>query len=126
MDTNFEIFKGKTFQDLCKDIITNQEHRKDQIEILISDLRSMVKGPDDVVQLVPMIKDYLNVAVSNDEHLVKLAQIIQRLITAQNNDDGNDLGLSEDEKNKLMKQAESELANITKDLLVPIKIQGME
>ena len=47
MDTDFEIYKGKSFKDLCKDIYTNQESRKSQIEIVINDLRPLIKTSND-------------------------------------------------------------------------------
>src|SRR5271169_3133798 len=116
MDTDFEIFKSKSFSDLCKDIYTNQLQRKAQIESLINDLRKMCVKIDDLPLIIPFIKDYINAANVNDEHLIKLAQIIQRLMVADETAklQGNGLGLSEEERRDLMKELNTELDSITK------------
>jgi len=104
MDTDFELFQGKSFRDLCKDIVDNQHSRKFQIEVLISELRPMIKTGNDAMIIVPLIKQYIDAGISNDEHLVKLAQICQRLITAQAQAEsaGTSFGLSEEEKKELI------------------------
>lgn len=104
MDTNLELYDGKSFRDLCKDICSNQENRKGQIESFISDLRPMIKTINDAMQVVPLIKQYIDSGISNDEHLVKLAQICQRIMSAQASSEasGGSLGLSEEEKKELM------------------------
>jgi len=104
MDIDLELYEGKSFKELCKDICSNQANRKEQIEIFISDLRPMIKTINDAMQVVPLIKQYIDAGISNDEHLVKLAQICQRIMTAQANSEanGSPLGLSEKEKQELM------------------------
>jgi len=71
------------FSDLCKDIVKNSENNRDQLDILISDLRSLIKTANDALMIVPLIKDYLDVQVKNDEQLVKLAAVIQRILSKQ-------------------------------------------
>lgn len=119
MELDFELFKGKTFKELCKDIYSNQEHRKDQIETLIADLRPMIKTGNDALMIVPLIRQYLDCGISNDEHLVKLAAIIQRIMiaAAQTEAEGGQFGLSEEEKNAL----KAELDAIQKSDTVIVK-----
>ena len=103
MDLNFEIYKGKNFSGLCKDIVKNSESKKDQIDILISELRSLIKTVNDATIVVPMIKDYYDVGFKNDEQLVKLAAVIQRLVAkGEATGEGNSMVLSEDERKQLM------------------------
>jgi hypothetical protein len=104
METDFELFDGKSFKDLCKDIVSNQSNRKEQIEIFIADLRPMIKTINDAMQVVPLIKQYIDAGISNDEHLVKLAQICQRIMALQASAEANggSYGLSEEEKKDLM------------------------
>lgn len=104
MELEFELFKGKTFRELCADIYHNQSRRKEQIETLIADLRPMIKTGNDALMIVPLIRQYLDCGISNDEHLVKLAQIIQRIMTAQAavEAEGGSFGLTEEEKKELM------------------------
>lgn len=103
MDNDIEIFKGKNFSDLCKDIVKNSEEKKNQIDILITDLREMIKTINDATMIVPLLKEYFDVGVRNDEQLIKLAAIIQRLVS--NKTGGEESGgmmLSEDERKQLM------------------------
>jgi len=102
MDTNFELFKGKTLGDLCSDVVRNSEDKKQQIDILIQDLREMLKTIEDAVMIVPLLKDYYDVGVRNDEQLIKLAAIVARLVTGSNKtDDGNTL-LTDSDKKQLL------------------------
>jgi hypothetical protein len=118
MDLEFEIYKGKKFSSLLKDIVINSEDRNDTIEQLINDLRSMVKTPQDALLIIPLIREYLDVTIKNDEQLVKLAAIIQRLASNQGGKDGETgFGLSEDERKQLMEEANS----IAKEISKPIE-----
>jgi len=108
MDSDFEIFEGKSFKSLCKDIVENQESRKEQIELLITELRPLIKTVNDAMVVVPLIKQYMDAANQNDDHIVRLAAIIQKLITSRNETSattGADMGyISEAEKEQLFKE----------------------
>jgi hypothetical protein len=100
---DFEIFDGKTFKDLCRDVVTRSVSKKDQLDTLIGDLRTLIKGPNDVGQFMPRIKELLEVGVKNDEQLVKLAAVVQRIASAQIEATGGEgAGLTESEKEKLL------------------------
>jgi hypothetical protein len=117
MDTDFEIYKSKKFSGLLKDVVVNSEQKRAQIDILISELRSMIKTPNDAIVIVPMIKEYLDVGVKNDEQLVKLAAIVQRLSSAQTNTENNGgFGLSEEERKSLMVEAEKTITEMNKTI----------
>ena len=120
MDLDFELYKGKKYSSLLKDVVINSEQKKDQIDILVSDLRGMIKTANDAIVVVPLIKDYLDVSVRNDEQLVKLAAVVQRLISSQNQGEDGNMGmlLSEDERKQLM----GEVEKITKEINTPIEI----
>ena len=119
MSTEFELFKGKTFSDLMSDIYHNSKKKERQINTLIQELQPLIKNISDATVIVPLIKEYLDVSVKNDEHLVKLAAIVQRLVSAgsRTNDDGsvNEFGLSDEEKAALLKEAETTLKDIQKE-----------
>ena len=108
MDNDIEIYKNKKFSDLCKDIVKNSENNRDQLDILISDLRSLIKTANDALMIVPLIRDYLDVQVKNDEQLVKLAAVIQRIMSKHAvGSDGEMTGfLTEDEKRQIMTEIE--------------------
>jgi predicted nucleotide-binding protein (sugar kinase/HSP70/actin superfamily) len=105
MDFDIEIFKGKKFSDLMKDIYSNSSKKDRQINMLIGELRPLIKNIGDATVIVPLIKEYLEVGVKNDEHLVKLAAVVQRLVSTNNRvqaETGNSWMLSEEEKKQLL------------------------
>jgi len=102
MSDNKEIFKGKTFQDLTKDIYENTTNKKKQIDLLISEIHGFIQTIDDVVMVAPIIKEYMEVSVKNDEHLVKLAGVLQRIISKSSGANEESMLLSESEKDELM------------------------
>ena len=99
---NIEIFDGKTFQDLTKDIYENSKNKKLQIDLLVQEIHGMITTIDDAVMVAPIIKEYMDVAVKNDEHLVKLAGVIQRIISKSQGESDESNLLSDDEKEDLM------------------------
>jgi len=124
MSDNNEIFEGKTFQDLTKDIYENTTKRKVQIDLLISEIHGFITTIDDVVMVAPIIKEYMDTAVRNDEHLVKLAGVLQRIISKSQGDSDESMLLSDEEKEELMGtlqdtvndlQKESEKLEVTKN-----------
>jgi len=78
------VFGKKTFSDLLKDIYSNSKQKEKQITILIEELRPLVKTIGDATVIIPLIKEFVDVGVKNDELLVKMAAIIQRSIQAKN------------------------------------------
>lgn len=109
MDFDIEIFKGKSFSDLMKDIYSNSSKKDRQINMLIGELKPLIKNVGDATVIVPLIKEYLEVGVKNDEHLVKLAAVVQRLVSTNNRvqaETGNTWMLSEEEKKQLMGELE--------------------
>ena len=105
---DIEIYKWKNFSSLCKEIVINQNEKKDQLDILVSELRGLIKTVNDAIVVVPLIKEYLDVGVKNDEQLVKLAAIIQRILSRPN--DGADAGspfmMTDEERKQLMDEVE--------------------
>ena len=102
MSNEKEIFEGKTFQDLTKDIYENTTKRKTQIDLLISEIHGFITTIDDVVLVAPIIKEYMDTAVRNDEHLVKLAGVLQRIISKSQGESDESMLLSDEEKAELM------------------------
>ena len=71
MDKNDELFKGTSFADLMSDVYHNSKKKDRQINQLIAQLQPLIKNASDATIIVPLIKEYLDVAVKNDDHLVK-------------------------------------------------------
>jgi hypothetical protein len=117
MDRNDELFKGTTFADLMSDVYHNSKKKDRQINQLIAQLQPLIKNASDATIIVPLIKEYLDVAVKNDDHLVKLTAIVQRYISTKQTISGADGLLSDEEKQHLLRVAEQTLsAELTDEL----------
>lgn len=95
------VFGGKKFSDILEEIYNNQKKKDKQIYALISELKTLVNEIGDATLIVPLIKEYLEISVKNDEQLIKMATIIQRIMSNNANTDGG-FGISEEEKAQLL------------------------
>lgn len=108
MDKDTELFKGKTFSDIMSDVYHNSKKKDRQLKLLIAQLEPLVTNIQDATVVVPLIKEYMEVSVRNDDQIVKLAAIIQRMMKDANSDEmGGGLGLSEEEKKQLLENAKA-------------------
>jgi hypothetical protein len=113
MAIDYEIFDGKSLSSLFKDIYENTEFNRKQLDVLTRELVQFIKDGDTAVQIVPMIKEYLEINVKNDDQLVKMAGIVQRLISAESRGGAEDeYGLSDEEKNQLLSGIEDSIKDI--------------
>ena len=115
MSDSYEVFEGKSLSDVFKDIYNNSESNKKQIEVLMKDLLKFVTDTASAVALVPILKDYLEVSVKNDEQLIKVAAIVQKLASAEAKGSDNEFGLSELEKEQLMSGLSDSIAEIQEE-----------
>ncbi|MDB4343269.1 hypothetical protein OAA25_00160 [bacterium] len=114
MAKDYEIFEGKTLSDVFKDIYDNSKTNKTQLEVLMKEVVGFIKDGDTAVQIIPMLKEYLEINVKNDEQLVKLATIVQRITAAEKrvSADEGEFGLSEQEKEQLLNAIESDVQEL--------------
>ena len=113
MAIDYEIFEGKSLSSLFEDIYKNTEYNRKQLDVLTKELVKFIKDGDTAVQIVPMIKEYLEINVKNDDQLVKMAGIVQRLISAEGKVGAEDeFGLSEQEKEQLISGMEDTIKDL--------------
>ena len=99
------IFDDKSFSDLLKEIHKNQSKKSKQLAALIAELRPLITSLGDATVVVPLIKEYMEISVKNDDQLIKMAAIVQRLSTSSAS--GGDGGLlTEDEMAQLQELTE--------------------
>ena len=116
MSIDYEIFEGKSLSSLFKDIYDNTQFNRKQLEVLTKELVQFIKDGDTAVQIVPMIKEYLEINVKNDDQLVKMAGIVQRLISAESKAGAeNEYGLSDEEKNQLLSGMEDTIKDLQQE-----------
>jgi hypothetical protein len=97
------IFKKKTLSGLMEEIYENSKKKETQISTLISELKPLINDIGDATLIVPLIKEYMEIGIKNDEHLIKLTAIVQRLIQNSSSSEQS-LGISEEEKAQLMEE----------------------
>jgi hypothetical protein len=109
MDFNsITLFGKKTFADLLKEIHTNSSNKEKEIRGLIEGLKPFITSAGDAVIIVPLIKDYLDVSVKNDDLLIKMAGIVQR---AMNSSSGDDSMLISDAEKEMLFESIQQLSS---------------
>ena len=98
------VFGKKKFSDILEEIYNNQKRREAQVTALISELKPMVTDIGDATLIVPLIKEYMEIGVKNDDALIKMATLVQRALNSISEDGG--LGISDEEKQQLIDEME--------------------
>jgi len=106
MTEDFELFPGKNLSGLFEDIYNNQINKKRHISEVIAELRKLVRNPNDMRYIGPLIKDLIDTSVRNDESLLKLATIAQRIMVAGTKSEGEAGFLSDAEREQLLAEIE--------------------
>ncbi len=115
-DFEFELFPGKDLSGLFKDIYDNQTNKKARISELIADVRKIIRNSSDMAMLAPVITDLVKTSISNDDALIKLATIAQRIMASKDKGEGDVGFLTEKEKQQLLKDLESTAHKAQMDL----------
>jgi hypothetical protein len=107
MDKDSFLFDEMSFSDLLRDVYSNTKKKELQINGLIDQLKPMIRNMTDASMMVPLIKEYLEISVKNDDNLVRLTGIVQRLLVVSDKGKTDELGLSDDERKQLLNEAQS-------------------
>ena len=99
------IFDDKSFSDLLKEINKNKSKKSKQLASLIAELRPLITSLGDATVVVPLIKEYMEISIKNDDQLIKMAAIVQRLSTGASSTGDGGL-LTEEEMEQLQQVAE--------------------
>jgi hypothetical protein len=117
MDFEQKIFGNKSFSDLLKNIYDNSREKEKQIKDLITSLKPLVADTQSALMVVPLIKEYLDVSVKNDDSLIKMAGIVQRaMANSGGNGDGDFLSDAE------LEQLRGEVQKIGSEVSKPIPL----
>jgi len=106
MSADFELFPGKNLSGLFEDIYNNQINKKRNISELIAEMRKLIRHSGDMAVIGPIIKDLIDTSVRNDDQLVKLATIAQRIIVSNQKSEGDAGFLTEAEREQLLAEIE--------------------
>ena len=114
MEKDFNIFGNKNFSDLSQEIYENSKLKKTQIDLLIQEVHGYIQGIEDIAIVGPVLKELFDVAVKNDDNLLKLATVIQRIMSKHQIDDSDVSLLSDAEKEELMSSLEDAAVELQK------------
>ena len=112
MEKDFNIFGDKKFSDLSQEIYENSKLKKTQIDLLIQEVHGYIQGIEDIAIVGPVLKELFDVAVKNDDNLLKLATVIQRIMNKQFDLTEDTSLLSDEEKQELMDSLEEAAASL--------------
>ena len=112
MEKDFNIFDDKKFSDLSKEIYENSKLKKTQIDLFIQEVHSYIQGIEDIAIVGPVLKELFDVAVKNDDNLLKLATVIQRIMNKQIDFIDDTSMLTDEEKQELMDTLEETAADL--------------
>jgi hypothetical protein len=94
------VFGKKKFSDILEEIYTNQQKKDKQVSALINELKPLISDIGDATLVVPLIKEYMEISVKNDDLLIKMAALAQRAMNTQAPD--GSLTISDEEKEQLL------------------------
>ena len=94
------IFGKKKFSDILEEIYNNQKKKDQQVSALISELKPLISDIGDATLVVPLIKEYMEISVKNDDILIKMAALAQRAMATVTSD--GSLTISDEEKDQLL------------------------
>lgn len=110
--TDTEVFDGKEFSELLRDIHDNALDKRKSINSVIAQLVGMIKNSDDAIMLAPMLREFYDVGIKNDDQVIKVAAIAQKVISAKYPADGTGELLTEAEKDQLLSNASSDISDV--------------
>ena len=111
----YVIFDDKTLSDVFKDIYKNTESKREQINTFVTKLVRQIRTPEDAAVISPIIKDFMEVYVKNDEHIVRIAQIAQRAIAIGTKAASSTELLTEEEKQQLLSNIKLEIDDLQQE-----------
>ena len=106
MSIDFELFPGKNLSGLFEDIYNKQITKKRHISELIAEMRKTIRHAGDMAVIGPILNDLIDSSVRNDDQLIKLATIAQRIMLANQKNDGEEGFLSAAEREQLLAEIE--------------------
>jgi hypothetical protein len=120
------VFGDKSLSNILEDIYTNSKKKETTINDIMQNFLLSLKGGKDIAYIGPVIKDLLDVGVKNDDQLVKIATIVQRIMTSSGGGEEDSLGLTDAMKEELLatiqdaeetkQEIDKKVDDITRDL----------
>jgi hypothetical protein len=109
MDYSKKIFKDKSMADIMEEIYKDKNEKQKQLKGLISMLKDLVNDGGDAIMLMPQIKELMDLDIKNNDTLLRLGALIQKIEAAQMRaiaETGTGGVMSEEEKQMLLESLE--------------------
>lgn len=115
------VYGNTTYEDLLKEIHKKSKDKDKQINSLIEQLKPLIGDTvNSAIMVVPLIANYLNSSLKNDDNLIKLATLVQRSMSPDSSN-SDDFSMSDEERDLILKQVNS----INKEVSKPVDKQQL-
>ena len=96
------VFGETTLTDLLQHIYDTTVSKRNQINTMVLKLVQLSQTPEEASILFPIIRNFLDTSVKNDQHIIQIAQLHQKIQSIQNKAATNGGLLSEEDKTTLL------------------------
>lgn len=115
------VYGNTTYEDLLKEIHKKSKDKDKQITSLIDQLKPLIGDTvNSAIMVVPLIANYLNSSLKNDDNLIKLATLVQRSM-APDSSSSDDFSMTDEEREIILKQ----VSTINKEVSKPVDKQQL-
>jgi hypothetical protein len=76
---DIKLFDDFSMSNLLKEIYGNSKKRSKELDKTLKGLDGVVQSVNDAVVILPVVKEFFDVMVKNDDQLIKMAAIVQRM-----------------------------------------------
>lgn len=108
MSLNEKIFRDKTLSNLFEEIYDTSKKKEAQIKSIIKSLQPLIQEDiGNATLIMPLMSEWMELSLRNDDQLVKIAGIVQKMFnTGKGGDGNNSWNLTEEERVELLKEIE--------------------
>jgi len=110
------LFDGVTLADVMKEIYVARNENRVLITDAINSFRKKIKDVESASYIGKVVADLFSEIVKNDENLIKLAGVVQRIISAEGRIKEQDALITDEEKKQLLEIAREEMESISSDM----------
>ena len=102
---SISLFQGKRLGDLMQEVYLRSKEKEESIKSTIDTIANMMTNQNTAIMFAPVISQFVEAGVKNDDQLIKLISLIQKFVSTKMNQDDNSTNiyeLTDEEKESLM------------------------
>lgn len=119
MDFEQKVFKDKKFSDILEEIYNNSKKKNKEVTDIVTKITSMLSNIGDVMALSQLLSGYVSLGLQADDHLIKMAAIVQKALGAISKGEDPSEILSAKDKEMLLQ----EIQNVEKESEIKTKVK---